>query len=434
VRMMDGGATLRSSQPGYFEQERTRDGAGSRFGIAIVFVLLATTARGLSALLIGGVVPLPDALLILFILVRRRQIVGALRSSASLHLVAWLWGIWLLFSALRFVHDFGIYGQDAARDWIMVPEFAAIFLGASLAVSREAARLTERGLLRCVDFIAAFSPVYLFRDTLAGPGTRLADFFQFGNISVAGAALLIAGAAHRGKRGAFWMLSGSLALAVSQTRMSYLVVPMVLITLWLFSRSGKKHASIGVQHRISVALPLAVVILGFAALSLVPQVDGRLGSVGISSIKVQLASVFNGGDGAQSSVEDRRQWWTRIKQDMDSDPSNYIYGMGYGPDLIGGFRSADGELVRKPHNDYIETSARSGVITAICLIGILLIGLSAAFKSALRGGPAAVFIFSWLAAGAAQSFAQPYWAYAHGSLLTASMVGYAVVRKRYIEE
>jgi O-antigen ligase len=67
-----------------------------------------------------------------------------------------------------------------------------------------------------------------------------------------------------------------------------------------------------------------------------------------------------------------------------------LFGVGLGPDLASGFRLAGDVFVRKPHNDYLEILARTGIVGLglfLWLVGVLVVplGMAARRSSRLEG-------------------------------------------------
>ena len=425
---LTGAASSTRSQPTPYPPG---DGYATRAIVCVLMVGFATLAKGLSSFVVAGAVPLADAAVGLMILARGRALAHSLRVSRTTRFLIYLWVLWLLYSSIQLYADISVYGSLAARDWLITLEFGALALGASLATGRTGDQRSDRIFPKLVDVVAAFTLLYPVKDYLGSSFGQPASevIFNFGNVGVAGAALLVCGSAQVGARKYFWTLSGALGILFSQGRMIYLVVPAVLIALWISQRNSESSQENGRSpgRRIQLSTSVLVLAIGLGLASLIPSTGGRLGEVSAAGIGEQVTSVFSSENAVAGSIDDRRRWWSDIASRIQDDPALLIHGRGYGPDLLSGFTNIDGELVRKPHNDYLETLARVGLIPAGALVIIVGTGLWLAWLRA-QGGRSLVYVMlAWLAAAAGTAFAQPYFAYAHGAVPVAVIIGYLSV-------
>ena len=124
--------------------------------------------------------------------------------------------------------------------------------------------------------------------------------------------------------------------------------------------------------------------------------EGRLGPA-TPDFAAQQLQTLRGQSGPNSSTFDqRRQWFHDVLQIVGVESHGWLTGVGLGPDLAGGFRSASGAEVRKPHNDYLEIFARLGLPALLVFAAFLFSALIQVAKSArLATGTEARFL-SWV--------------------------------------
>ena len=105
---------------------------------------------------------------------------------------------------------------------------------------------------------------------------------------------------------------------------------------------------------------------------------------------------------------------------MRESTATTLIGVGLGPDLAFGFQTAGGAEVRKPHDDYIEVLARTGVV-GLAIFSLMLWSLvSPIARRARRGqdqtGRFCTFVFAATAAYLAVAATQPLLAFSYGTI------------------
>ncbi|MDN4484184.1 O-antigen ligase family protein [Demequina lignilytica] len=394
--------------------------------MAIAFAL-ATLSYTASTLSLGGI-PVVLVLILLVGVAQAKWIVAALRDSAALRVLLVAWMIWSAITVLRLVlHDWSHYGTLALRDSVITFSFGALFVGAGAARRHEDESI--HGVLRAGGWVLiAYGGLFLVGDLLP---PAVLGFASFQNIGPTGVALVALGLWGTGKRMRISAVTiGIATMLVGQGRMSFLVLA-ALIAVYLIVPPHRERGSapaVGASSLGRVATVVGVVLLSASALTLLaglPGLSGRIGAISSDTVVALVTSVFDDSSELAGTRQDRERWWAHIGELMAADPDSYLVGLGLGPDLIDGFRSSDGVLVRKPHNDYLEAFARTGALGGLALVALVGTGVVATWR-ALSRDPAWSVAFGWAIGAATAAFAQPYFSYPHGSALFALVGGAAM--------
>ncbi|MBY6678740.1 O-antigen ligase family protein [Rhodococcus sp. BP-332] len=394
----------------------------------LLTISLVTLSLSVSTLTAG---PVPIAIIGLALcgFALRGDIADVLRGNAMARWLTATWLAWMLWTIALVARDFPTYGFLAARDAIIIVSFGALLIGFGAAK-----RYGTSCIARFLDFTlflgVGYIVLYVFRGLL--PPDAL-DILKFANVGILGLACFWAGLTRRQSASALVLLSaGSLAILVSQGRMIYLATATLVILYVGTAVYRNKAAPIPDEMRrlvpriarlISGAL-IAILILSFAYM--VPSVQGRLGAITPTAVMEQVQSVIGTGKEASGSVQDRDVWWSTIRQDLDQQPQNWVYGLGMGSDLLHGYRSEGGELVRKPHNDYLEMLARQGLLGLVAMLITMFAPVMSIARMA-RESPRLSAMAAWYFGAALTAFAQPYLSYPHGAVLVGLIAGCAVV-------
>lgn len=391
--------------------------------VAFVFLaLLASTSYYVSSLTLAGI-PVALVVLVLLLVSHKSALVHSLRNSRGLRVLTILWLVWVGVTLVRLVVDFPKTGTLALRDAMITLFFAAVLLGAAIVT-----RWGVPALLAAGRVVSGFLVVY-FLLTLLRPfmPQAIADVLNTQNAGVAGVALVAAGLWSTGNRYRMvCVATGSAAVLVAQSRMLTLIVAILLVLYLLLPQKGKQR-SLATRILVLAGIIAAVVVLA-DLLSRVPLVAGRFGGVSLETLWELAASVFDDESALAGTRQDREDWWAGISNQIIATPDAFITGLGLGTDLLNGFQTGNGILVRKPHNDYFEAFARTGLFGAIPIVLIVITGLVATLRLLMRDGEWG-FLFGWLVAAAAMATAQPYFSYAHGAVLAGVVIGAAVVTR-----
>lgn len=337
----------------------------------------------------GARVPLTDILLVL-------ALPWALRGSwgpSGRRAVLWLAPL-MGFGLLHLAFGLGRYGLLAVRDFLLLFEASFLLVGYHLG------QLEGDRTVRWLRWVFLASAVYYathpIRDRLAAVSPVVGiqrEVPLLGSLSGAGPAAVA---------GFFFM-----ALLRPFGRWSYLVAAVFAGDLLLFQGRGDYLAFLiatgtlvvaagrgGRLARVRRALVVATVVASLVAviiLSLAP--GGRLGPATPSFYIQQLGTLVGREGPGAGSLLSRLEWIPLALQEVREVPYGWALGVGFGPDLIGGFSVAPGVLVRKPHNDYLEVFARLGLVGFGMFLGLLAAIVLPVLRAARRGATAPGFLW-----------------------------------------
>ena len=168
---------------------------------------------------------------------------------------------------------------------------------------------------------------------------------------------------------------------------------------------------------------VAAFLLGLFVLTLIGPIPGRLGEpVGLNTVIEQLRTLFGDEGPGAGSFRHRLEAWPYVIGQVLESPLGPIWGIGYGPDLFQEFTVGPGVLVRKPHNDFLEIWARTGILGLIPWLSLLIILGTLALKAA-RQDPRndwvlALQIMLWFA-----SLGQPAMGFAYITMVWTGLTG-----------
>jgi O-antigen ligase len=119
-------------------------------------------------------------------------------------------------------------------------------------------------------------------------------------------------------------------------------------------------------------------------------VQGRLGELSLSFYVAHFRTLLGEAGPGAGTIVGRANWWTATADEWQSSLPSALFGVGLGPDLASGFRLTGDIFVRKPHNDYLEILARTGIVGLglfLWLVGVLVVplGMAARRSSHLEG-------------------------------------------------
>ncbi|WP_085172190.1 O-antigen ligase family protein [Mycolicibacterium iranicum] len=209
----------------------------------------------------------------------------------------------------------------------------------------------------------------------AVPGEQMQMFQSRGDIDMAILGVTAAVALYRwlDRRGAYYLFIGCIAIAVallipSRAGLIGAILPVAFVLV--LSLGNKRH--FGRSVLIGTAIPL-VAIAALFALAQTPAVNRVLATFDPTVATDERAS-------AQGTTEAREQAWQVLINYTMGDDVRAIAGVGFGPDvmldsdaayaLLGAEGVDDG--VRSPHNYWIGTLARMGIIGAALAITVAL--------------------------------------------------------------
>ncbi len=326
-----------------------------------------------------GPIPVPAADLLLLVLVGI-----SLYKGTSIPPSRFLWplGLFLGVVMLHLLLEFGTYRQDAIRDTTTAVEALAVLLG-FYCVRRFGSATWIRIFRNVFLLVFAYASFYPWREWLASAGPIVG---LQRNVPLLGSMAGVAEAVVAGglffavfTKGAWrwWLLTwGLIIVALFQARGLYIAVPLSAIVLgW------------ALRKQMKAMLVLALVgAVGLVALSWIATsgIQGRMGEISPSFYREHIGTLFGREGPGAGSITDRVIWARRTMEEVARSPQTLILGLGLGPDLTFGFRGREGQAVRKPHNDFLEVFARTGILGLaifLWLLGALLIPIVRAART-----------------------------------------------------
>ena len=179
-------------------------------------------------------------------------------------------------------------------------------------------------------------------------------------------------------------------------------------------------------HPIKVSRWIRIIITGGLValiLMLISLPPGRLGEpVGFRTMIVQIQTLLGKEGPGAGTFYHRMQTWPMVISQVLEKPLGAIIGIGLGQDLFEGFTIRGGVLVRKPHNDFLEIWARTGILGFVLWLGILIsLGITT-FKGA-RQNPYDSWVLALQIVLGITSFGQPAFGFAYITVVWASLSG-----------
>lgn len=382
----------------------------------------------------GGLsIPLVDAVLLYALVASMPVWLSATKTRLGRRVIGLLLFLSIV-AGVRLLFDVPEYGVLAGRDALYVLEAWAVLVG--FAMGRLVGEERFNRFLGVVWRVAmAWFLLYPFRDALVELGplvgvqrpTPLLDFTNAGFIA---AIALFWFLQERRRTSNVFAGAALLVLLMDQARGMFLAIAITLVVGWL-AHAGTRRLTVRIG---SVTTRLAAVgLIGLLVVSLLPPLNGRLGEpVGVQTVAAQLGTLLGEKGPGSGSLEHRARAWPDVVDQVFDTPAGPLIGVGYGPDLFGGFTVRGGVDVRKPHSDLLEVWARSGLIGVVPWIALL----AALGWWAVRAAP--TYRYGWWLIGLQiamlmSALTQPAFAFAYRGmvymLLTGAVWGILADRK-----
>lgn len=363
---------------------------------ASLFVVCAqlVLAYGFSNIIFfaGGVpIPLTDTVMMVAMLCCAWKVWFA-RERVHLPLGLWLLLGWVVFN-LAWHLPAGLIrdGVGAARD--AMPTVQMVYVLAGFVISTLCLRAGSQGqrwvrsvLMLLAICLALYGLTYPVADGLRNVSPRVTSVQQsvpilgyhqtwpgMGVVSIIGLALWRWQAMRRGLgvslggrvAGALIVMSGLLTFFMIQARVAYVYV-ILCVPLFLLVGDQSKQAL-----RIIGAVLLGLTVLFTVELS-GAKLQGRVGQLTASGIYHHLMSLTGtvsetGSEfrGAAGGINQRKQWREYSLGLWRVSADTQLLGIGFGPiltDLTTGGTAGETLVVREPHNSYVTTLTRSGLL------------------------------------------------------------------------
>jgi O-antigen ligase len=260
---------------------------------------------------------------------------------------------------VRFLFDYPVWHSLAIRDATTGIELTTVFVGYR-ALSRDGiGTWVKRFEAIFLALLVVGSLDQIGAVTAHGPVVGLQQSVPlFGTASLTGAAVIAAMAFFAiystGARRTVLMAWSIALIAVIQERGLYVALVVVLIVLGASLRQPT-----GTWARAFTALAIGAGLLVLAAGM---GISGRLGKLS-PDFYVKHVETLAGAQGpGAGSFHDRITWTHKTLSLVAKSPKTELFGVGLGPDLAFGFKAPNGASVRKPHDDYLEVFARTGIV------------------------------------------------------------------------
>lgn len=170
------------------------------------------------------------------------------------------------------------------------------------------------------------------------------------------------------------------AVAISQSRNMYAFVLLMPIMLAFFG------------YRKAFTATLVGIVMMIAALGVLEvfhvKIPGRISDVTLSAIVDRFMSVSgkHGDASGAHGVNQRIDWWASSLDKWRASPDTVVFGVGYGQALTNFFSPGgdnnEGVAVREPHNSYVSSLSRGGLV----YFSLWLYLIIAPIIMAIRGG------------------------------------------------
>jgi len=292
-------------------------------------------------------------------------------------------------AAVRLALDIPRFGVVAGRDALYVLEAWAVLVGIAVGRAIGAAR-ADRALALLWRLAVLFFLLFPLRDFLAELGPEVGvqrpiPLIQFTTAGFIAATSLFWFLQEQRRSAPFFAGLSLLVLLMVQVRGQLLAVAATFIIGSLL-RVGPLTSAVGGRGLPPVARRACIVIgTGLLVVALLPPIPGRLEEpVGLDTVTAQLKTLAGEEGPGSGSLEHRAETWPKVVDKVLDSRGGWLVGVGYGPDLFFGF-TIDGDVeVRKPHNDFLEIWARTGLVGFLPWVALLGTLALWAFRAAPR--------------------------------------------------
>jgi hypothetical protein len=334
--------------------------------------------------------------------------------------------------AIRLVFDFPNWGVPAVRDTTAALEAFILVIGFR-AVARDGVVPWIRRLGYVYGVVLMWGALYPWAKQIEALGptvglqrpTPLLD--QRGvKFTVVAAGLYFLMFTRGWKRIAALGLVAGL-IGIFQARTLYILFPLTILLLgWAAHRFWRVAAQLVPVVLVGIALILAAGSL---------NLEGRRGAVNFEFISAH-ALTLTGKEGPKSgTIRGRLEWLDRTMEYVTSSPGYVLAGVGLGPDLtFGMLHGEEGQAVRKPHDDYLEVFARTGLLGFTLFMWMLLACLIPIARKARSGTGLQERFCAWVLAASVVYLgvagAQPLLSFSYGSVPLFFLLGMGVATAR----
>ena len=345
--------------------------------------------------------------------------------------------LFVVLVVIRLVFDYPVWGRFAIRDTTMAIE-ALIMLVGYRAIVRDGVEFWVRRMRYIAGAVLAWGALHPFIPGLGAKGAVGEGEITLGpRVGANSAALLdprgvkfsvIAAGLYFVVFGRGWVRVSALGalttlLGIYQARTLYIMLPLGIFLLgWAAHRLGSLF------FQIVPAVLIAALVVSWAASQ---GLRGGEGPVSTSFLKAHAGTLL-GNEGPNSATIEARQSFTKQALELVMrSPGTFLAGVGLGPDLtFGEWTAKKGQLVRNPHDTYLEVFARTGALGFLVWIWLLLACLIPMARKARSGQGVNERFCAWTLAGSVVYLgvagAQPLLAFPYGSVPLFFVLGMGV--------
>ncbi|CAN5576931.1 hypothetical protein BH20ACT23_BH20ACT23_23500 [soil metagenome] len=381
--------------------------------------------RGWANLGIPGAIPIPATEIVFIplagiaLLYRRTRL--DFKVLLPLCLYATLVGIRLLF-------DFPVWGTYAIRDVTFALEAFILTIGYR-AVMRDGVEAWWRRMRYVAFAVLIYGAVYPFLDLagVTGPMVGLqreSPLFDSTGVKFS----VIAMSLYFVIFGSGWLRVVSLGLALGlltqyQARTLYIMLPLALLVLGWATRRFDKI--------LMATVPALLIAAGIFLWASANGIEGTEGPVSTEFLVSHL-DTLTGAEGPNAATIDARQsFFSQTVDAVAQNPGTILVGLGLGPDLtFGQWTGKHDQLVRNPHNSYLETFARTGIVGFALWMWILFACIRRIAAKARSGAGLQENFCAWILAASSVylgvAAAQPIMAFPYGTVPLFFLLGMGV--------
>ncbi|WP_294638101.1 O-antigen ligase [uncultured Aquabacterium sp.] len=150
-----------------------------------------------------------------------------------------------------------------------------------------------------------------------------------------------------------------LVVVMAQSRNLYLIILCLPVVLGFF---GYKRAF----SAVAAGMVALVMVLALVE-TLNIKIPGRISDVTLSAVVDRFLSISgkHGDEYGATGVQQRMVWWASSLDMWRASPDRMVFGVGYGPALTNFMspgENGEGVVVREPHNSFISSLVRGGIV------------------------------------------------------------------------
>lgn len=337
---------------------------------------------------------------------------------------------------LRLLVDVPRFGVVAVRDALFAVDLLALPLGYAVVRAKGTAA-ASRGVQRVLVVAVAWFCLFPFAEQIAALGPdvgvqRPTPLLAMTSAGVIACVALMWWAVARPRGLSLVPVLAVLVVLLTQTRGLYLALPLAFVVATWASRRLRPSGRAG-PAASPILRGVAAIVVGFAALAVLPPLPGRLATARPGFVLEQLGTLTGHEGPGSGSLKAREEWWPIVLHRVESTTLGPVVGVGFGPDLIG-FRGRNGAEVRKPHNDFLEMFARVGAVG----LGLWLLLIAVVVHQLVRRVRAGSTLAGWALACQpvflVTALTQPLFAFAYGGAVFWFVAGLGLSEELYFDE